>query len=87
MALNLETSFATVVHTAPSRARLESAFASVVHTAPSRARLETSFATVVHTEAGAAPGGGGEFPSGGSFVRRRDLVGRFAIPFVPKVEE
>ena len=54
MAINLETSFATVVHTAPSRARLESAFASVVHTAPPRAQLRTAFATVVHGEAGAA---------------------------------
>ena len=67
---------------------LETAFVTVVHRSPPRARLETAFATVVHTEAGAAGGGGGgEFPSGGSFVRRRDLVGRFAIPFVPKVEE
>lgn len=66
---------------------LETAFATVVHRSPPRARLEAAFVTVVHTEAGAAPGGGGEFPSGGSFVRRRDLVGRFAIPFVPKVEE
>lgn len=49
MALNLETSFASVVHTVPSRARLEGAFATVVHTAPSRARLEGAFASVVHT--------------------------------------
>ena len=64
---------------------LETAFATVVHTAPPRARLETAFVTIVHTEAGAA--GGGELPSGGSLVRKRDLVGRFAFQFVPKVEE
>lgn len=34
MALNLETSFATVVHTVPSRARLQSAFATVSHAVP-----------------------------------------------------
>jgi len=34
MALNLETSFATVVHRSPPRARLEAAFAIVAHTAP-----------------------------------------------------
>ena len=32
MALNLETSFATVVHRSPPRARLEAAFVTVVHT-------------------------------------------------------
>jgi hypothetical protein len=86
MAINLETAFATVVHTVPPRARLETAFATVVHTAPPRARLETAFVTIVHTEAGAT-GGGGELPSGGSLVRKRDLVGGFAFQFVPKVEE
>lgn len=34
MALNLETSFATVVHRSPPRARLETAFVTIVHTAP-----------------------------------------------------
>lgn len=34
MALNLETSFATVVHTAPPRAQLRTAFATVAHIVP-----------------------------------------------------
>ena len=87
MAINLETAFASVVHTVPPRARLEAAFATVVHTAPPRARLETAFATIVHVGEGTTGGAGGEFPSGGSLVRKRDLVGRFAFQFVPKVEE
>ena len=52
MAINLETAFATVVHTAPPRARLETAFATIVHTAPPRARLEAAFATIVHVGEG-----------------------------------
>ena len=56
MALNLETSFATVVHDVAGRARLEASFATVVHDVAGRARLETSFATVVHTDAGAPAG-------------------------------
>jgi hypothetical protein len=65
---------------------LETAFVTVVHRSPPRARLETAFATIVHTEGGAVASGG-ELPSGGSLVRKRDLVGRFAFQFVPKVEE
>ena len=60
MAINLETAFASIVHSAPPRARLETAFATVVHTAPPRARLEAAFATIVHvgegTPAAADPG-------------------------------
>ena len=66
---------------------LETAFASIVHSAPPRARLETAFATIVHVGEGAPPSSGGELLTGGSLVRKRDLVGRFAFQFVPKVEE
>jgi len=55
MAIDLEASFATVVHDVQARARLEASFATVVHDVQARARLEASFATVVHTDAG-APG-------------------------------
>jgi hypothetical protein len=83
MALNLETSFATVVHRSPPRARLETAFASVVHRSPPRARVETAFASVVHTAGGVTST---EYPVGQSAFRQPDLTGRFAFPFVPKIE-
>lgn len=44
MALNLETSFATVVHRSPPRARLETGFVTLVHTdAGTPAGAETGF--------------------------------------------
>ena len=64
MAINLETAFASVVHTAPPRARLETAFATIVHTAPPRARLETAFATIVHVGEGTTAAADSGFLSG-----------------------
>lgn len=83
MAIDLETSFATVVHAVEPRARLETSFASVVHDVAAQVRLETSFASVVHT----VGGGSTEYPVGQVASRRPGLVGRFAFPFVPKIEE
>ena len=68
MAINLETAFASIVHSAPPRARLETAFATIVHTAPPRARLEAAWVTIVHvgegTPAAADPGFLPEFLAG-----------------------
>jgi hypothetical protein len=56
MAIDLQTAFATVVHTddGTTFARLETAFASVVHgdDGTTFARLETAFASVVHGDDG-----------------------------------
>ena len=76
---------ATVVHTATSTdLTAQNVWATVVHTATATdLTTQNVWATVVHT----AGSGTAEYLVGQVAFRQPGLAGRFAFPFVPKIEK